>query len=259
MVSQPETAPDDEGDCASSRVLAPEEAGPLSDQQLARCLVEALSSDNHAVIETLFTQLVERHGESLLRAIRHWIGKGRWADADDLYQQTLLRGWQKRSTFRGGNFLYWLRSIAWRLIEDGRRAHDAKHMPLSFEVACEPEEVGVSDEEVAGPDAAHLVDEVDCLLLDLAQFRVRLGRLLDRRGGDPRGSGVPAKGVKGGRPKKGERFLRHLADLNELMGQSAELWSQLRVMARTPRFHPRRRFEGGGRPDGPLGSTRSSA
>jgi hypothetical protein len=101
-------------------------------------------------------------------------------------------------------------------------------MPLSFEVACEPEEVGVSDEEVAGPDATHLVDEVDCLLLDLVPFRGRLGGLLGRLGGDPRGNGVPAKGVKGGRPKKGERFLRQLADLNELMGRAAELWRQLR-------------------------------
>ena len=66
----------------------------------------------------------------LIRFCRQFVGD--WAEAEDMAQETYIRAWQKRSSFRGNaSLLTWLMAIARRVCLDHlRRSQRAKRRPI---------------------------------------------------------------------------------------------------------------------------------
>ena len=128
-----------------------------------------MGRNDHAVIEAVlagdkeaYGALVVRHSESLFR-VAFRITRNE-ADADDVVQEALLRGYQKLGIFRAeSNFGTWIYRIAVRCALDkigGRKGNDASR--VSDETSPELQEVQVAD-WAAGPDRLLLSGEIGAM------------------------------------------------------------------------------------------------
>ena len=66
-----------------------------------------------------FEQIVRRHGPALLGYIIRM--RGSREKADDYFQQTFMKVYEKANTYRQGNFKSWLFTIATNVVIDGFR------------------------------------------------------------------------------------------------------------------------------------------
>jgi RNA polymerase sigma-70 factor (ECF subfamily) len=131
--------------------------------------MDRMGKNDHAVIEAVlagdkeaYGALVVRHSESLFR-VAFRITRNE-ADADDVVQEALLRGYQKLASFRAeSNFGTWIYRIAVRCALDkigGRKGNDASR--VSDETSPELQEVQVAD-WAAGPDRLLLSGEIGAM------------------------------------------------------------------------------------------------
>jgi len=128
-----------------------------------------MGKNDHAVIEAVlagdkeaYGALVVRHSESLFR-VAFRITRNE-ADADDVVQEALLRGYQKLAGFRAeSNFGTWIYRIAVRCALDkiGRRKV-GESSRVSDETSPELQEVQVAD-WAAGPDRLLLSGEIGAM------------------------------------------------------------------------------------------------
>jgi RNA polymerase sigma-70 factor (ECF subfamily) len=128
-----------------------------------------MGRNDHAVIEAVlagdkeaYGALVVRHSESLFR-VAFRITRNE-ADADDVVQEALLRGYQKLGSFRAeSNFGTWIYRIAVRCALDkigGRKVDESSR--VSDETSPELQEVQVAD-WAAGPDRLLLSGEIGAM------------------------------------------------------------------------------------------------
>ncbi len=88
--------------------------------------------------EAAFRQLVQRYADSLLRYLVHMTGQR--DQAEDLFQETFKRVYEKAHTFRGGRFKSWLFTIATRTaIDKARRGKRLSFVSLDQQGDCGPE------------------------------------------------------------------------------------------------------------------------
>ncbi len=120
-------------------------------------LEQALAGDRDA-----FDQLIGRHLQSLRAVVRRMVGHR--DDTDDLVQESLLRAWNARRTFRGDSrFATWLCAIGTRAAIDHLR-NRKRWRPaaqVAYAHACvEREELGLEvGSTLAAPDFAYEVRE----------------------------------------------------------------------------------------------------
>jgi RNA polymerase sigma factor (sigma-70 family) len=75
---------------------------------------------NKAASDDVFGAMLAAHAQGLTGYARRLTGRG--ADADDLVQDTMLRCWTARQTFRAGtNFTGWTRTVMRNVFLTGRR------------------------------------------------------------------------------------------------------------------------------------------
>ena len=128
-----------------------------------------MGKNDHAVIEAVlagdkeaYGALVVRHSDSLFR-VAFRITRNE-ADADDVVQEALLRGYQKLASFRAeSNFGTWIYRIAVRCALDrigGNRASERLRVAESADP--ELDQVQVAD-DAAGPDRLLLSSEIGAL------------------------------------------------------------------------------------------------
>jgi len=98
---------------------------------------------------TAFRELVCRHGDGVLGYLCHMTGNR--DQAEDLFQETFKRVYEKARTFRGESFRSWLFTIATRLTIDGARRRGRRTV-LSLDQQSDGSQDG-------DPPAAGLVDE----------------------------------------------------------------------------------------------------
>ncbi len=79
---------------------------------------------------TAFRELVCRHGDGVLGYLCHMTGNR--DQAEDLFQETFKRVYEKAHTFRGEGFKSWLFTIATRLTIDGARRR-RRHTMISLD------------------------------------------------------------------------------------------------------------------------------
>ena len=103
---------------------------------------------------TAFRELVCRYGDGMLGYLCHMTGNR--DQAEDLFQETFKRVYEKAHTFRGESFKSWLFTIATRLTIDGaRRRGRGMTVSLDQEFDCGEENgsrlAGLVDERATNP------------------------------------------------------------------------------------------------------------
>jgi RNA polymerase sigma factor (sigma-70 family) len=89
--------------------------------------------------ETAFAALAERYRAELQLHCYRMLGS--FQDAEDLVQETLLRGWSKRETYQGrATFRAWLYGIATNACLDALRRRPRRLLPLDVYDAADPTE-----------------------------------------------------------------------------------------------------------------------
>ena len=132
-----------------------------------------MDKNDHAAIQAVLSgdkdaygALVRRHSQSLFRVAFRITGNE--ADADDVVQESFLRGYLKLETFESrANFGTWIYRIAVRCALDKissiNRMND--RMRVGTETDPEQDEIQVAD-ETAGPDRLLLSGEIGAMQRD---------------------------------------------------------------------------------------------
>jgi RNA polymerase sigma-70 factor (ECF subfamily) len=132
-----------------------------------------MDKNDHAAIQAVLSgdkdaygALVQRHSQSLFRVAFRITGNE--ADADDVVQETFLRGYLKLETFESrANFGTWIYRIAVRCALDKissiNRMND--RMRVGSDTDPEQDEMQVAD-ETAGPDRLLLSGEIAAMQKD---------------------------------------------------------------------------------------------
>jgi RNA polymerase sigma-70 factor (ECF subfamily) len=115
-----------------------------------RSLIDAHLRGDH----TAFGELVHRYGDSLLGYLTRVCGDRE--QAEDLFQETFRRVYEKAHTLRGNQFKNWLYTIATRAAIDGLRRQRRIHVvSLNQKLDCDGQncgELGAVAIAESGPD-----------------------------------------------------------------------------------------------------------
>ncbi|MBN1361167.1 MAG: sigma-70 family RNA polymerase sigma factor [Sedimentisphaerales bacterium] len=108
--------------------------------------------------QAAFSELVQRHGDSVLGYLYHMTGNR--DQAEDLFQETFKKVHEKGHTFRGEHFKSWLFTIATRTaIDAARKGKRQATISLDQEFDCESQDGHTAGTALLASDAPDPAEE----------------------------------------------------------------------------------------------------